>query len=83
MPGLRKSAGEMPEGCRDSAWRRLRDEWRIAGRICRERRAEPDREHEIISRRGRHAALHVLASKRAVRDFLDRLDAAYPAAGSC
>src|SRR4051812_32568524 len=71
--GLRKSGGQMPEGCDDSAWRRLRDEWRIAGRIWRRRRSEPKREHEIISQHGRHAALQVLRSKREVREFLDGL----------
>jgi adenylate kinase family enzyme len=73
LRGLRKPAGEMPEGCDDSAWRRLRDEWRIAGRIWRKRRSEPEREHEIISQHGRHAALHVLASKREAGDLLDGL----------
>jgi hypothetical protein len=39
------------------------------------RRSEPEREHEIISQHGQHVALHVLRSKRAVREFLDGLDA--------
>ena len=70
--GLRRPAGtQMPEGCEDSAWRRLHDEWREAGRIWKERRSQPEREHEIISRHGQHAALYVLTSKRAARDFLD------------
>ena len=77
LRGLRKPVGEMPDGCHDSAWRRLRDEWRIAGRICRDRRSEPERESEIISQVEHHAALHVLTSKRAVRELLDGLDAAY------
>ena len=66
--------GEMPDGCDDSAWRRLRDEWRLAVVICRNRRSEPEREHEIISQHGQHAALHVLRSKRAAKHFLDGLD---------
>ena len=41
----------------------------------RKRRSEPEREHEIISQHGQHVALHVLRSKRAVREFLDGLDA--------
>ena len=69
--------GEMPEGCDDSAWRRLRDEWRLAGRIWRRRRFEPEREHEIISQHGQHAALHVLGSKRAAREFLDAVNVDY------
>jgi adenylate kinase family enzyme len=66
---------ELPEGCDYSAWLRLRDEWRLAVRIWRKRRSEPEHEHEIISQHGQHVALHVLRSKRAVREFLDGLDA--------
>jgi adenylate kinase family enzyme len=65
---------ELPEGCDYSAWLRLRDEWRLAVRIWRKRRSEPEREREIISQHGQHVAVHVLTSKRAVTDFLDRLD---------
>ena len=72
--GVRKPDGEMPEGCDDSAWRRLRDEWRLAGRIWRRRRFEPEREHEIISQHAQHAALHVLGSERAAREFLDAVN---------
>ncbi len=66
---------ELPEGCDYSAWLRLRDEWRLSVRILRQRRSEPEREHEIISQHGRHASLHVLRSKRAVRELLNGLDA--------
>jgi adenylate kinase family enzyme len=71
--GVRMSTGEMPEGCEDSAWRRLRDEWPLAVRIWRKRRSEPAREREIISQHGQHATVHVLGSKRAASDFLARL----------
>ena len=64
----------MPAGCDDSAWRRLRDEWRLAVVIWRKRRSEPEREYEIISQHGQHAALYVLRSKRAAKEFLDGLD---------
>jgi len=77
LRGLRKPVGEMPECCHDSAWRRLRDEWRLVVVIWRNRRSEPEREHEIISQHGQHAALHVLRSKRAARQFLDALDVEY------
>lgn len=66
---------ELPEGCEYSAWMRLRDEWRLAFRIWRKRRSEPERELEIISQQGQHLAVRVLTSKRAVSDFLDGLDA--------
>ena len=70
LRGLRKPVGEMPEGCDDSSWRRLRDEWRLAIVIWRNRRSEPEREHEIISQYGQHAVLHALGSKRAAKEFL-------------
>jgi len=66
---------ELPEGCGYPAWLRLRDEWRLAVRVGRKDRSEPEREREIISQHGQHVALHVLRSKRAVADFLDGLDA--------
>ncbi len=72
--GLRKPVGELPEGCDDSAWRRLRDEWRLAVVIWRQRRSEPEREYEVISQYGQHAALYVLRCKRAAKEFLDGLD---------
>jgi adenylate kinase family enzyme len=75
LRGLRKPVGSvMPEGCDDSTWRRLRDEWRMAAGAVRNRRSEPEREREIISQHGQHAALHVFRSKRAARTFLDALD---------
>ena len=70
--------GELPEGCDYSAWQRLRDEWRLAVRIWRTRRSEPEREHETISQHDQPVALYVLRSKRAVREFLDGLDAGHP-----
>ena len=66
---------ELPEGCEYSAWLRLRDEWRLAFRIWQGRQSEPACEREIIARHGQHAALHVLRSKRAVREFLDSREA--------
>jgi adenylate kinase family enzyme len=66
---------ELPEGCDYSHWLRLRDEWRLAVRIWRKRRSEPEREHGIISQHGQHVVLHILRSKRAVKCFLEGLDA--------
>lgn len=66
--------GELPEGCDYSAWARLRDEWRLAGRIWRKRHVEPERERQVISQYGQNVAVHVLSSTRAVSDFLDGLD---------
>ena len=67
--------GELPEGCTYTRWERLRDEWRLAFRIWRENRSQPEIEREIISQHGQHVALHVLSSRREVRDFLDGADA--------
>ena len=80
LRGFRMPA-ELPPGCDYPAWRRLRDEWCLAVRIWRARRSEPERERGIIERHGQHAALHVLRSRRAVREFLDGLDAGHAEAG--
>jgi hypothetical protein len=73
MRGLLKPVGEMPEGCEDSAWRRLRDEWGLVGIILRHRGSEAERGRAIVARHGRHTASYVLGSKRAAREFLDGL----------
>src|SRR3954469_14834050 len=65
----------LPEGCEYSARHRLRDEWRLALRIWRKRRSEPERERETVSQHGRHVAVYVLRSKRTVEEFLDGLGA--------
>ena len=79
--GLRRPAGAvMPDGCVDSTWQRVRDEWGIVGRIAWKRGAEPQIEREIIRRHGQHAALHVLTSKRAVSEFLARITVEDPVA---
>ncbi len=70
--GFRRT-GDMPEGCDDSAWRRLRDEWGVAGRVWRKRHWEPEKERRIISQHGQHASLHVLTSTTEVSEFLDRV----------
>jgi adenylate kinase family enzyme len=64
---------ELPSGCHDSAWRRLRDEWSLVWRLWRARDSERERDFEILSKCREHVALHVLRSKRAVREFLDHL----------
>jgi hypothetical protein len=69
--GLRQPVGEMPEGCRDSANRRLRDEWGGVGRIWRHRHSEPACARSEIERHGSHTAVHVLSSQREAREFLE------------
>jgi hypothetical protein len=63
----------MPEGCPDSRWRRLRDEWGIVGGLCRRRGSDPERARAIVSQHGSHVAMHVLHSKRDAEQFLGRL----------
>ena len=71
--GLRKPVGELPEGCEDSVWRRLRDEWRLVGVIARDHGREPEQGRAIVAEHGQHTTLHVLGSKRAARALLESL----------
>ena len=69
--GLRRPEGtQLPDGCEDAGWRRLRDEWWLVWRVWLGRRSERERELAIVARHGGHAALHVLRSKGASREFL-------------
>ena len=61
---------QLPNGCDESALRRLREEWWLAWRIWRVHRPERDVELGILSRHANHVALYVLRSKRATRGFL-------------
>jgi adenylate kinase family enzyme len=61
---------QLPNGCEESAGRRLRDEWSLAWRIWRVHRSERERELGILSRHANHVALYVLRSKGATRDGL-------------
>jgi len=62
---------ELPGGCDESRLHRLRDEWCLGWRIWRVRRSERERELKILSEHGKHVAMYMLRSKRAVREFLD------------
>jgi adenylate kinase family enzyme len=66
----RPASFQLPNGCDESAFRRLRDEWSLVWRIWRVRRSEPELELRILSQHGKHVALYVLRSRSAVRDFL-------------
>jgi adenylate kinase family enzyme len=61
---------QLPNGCDESALRRLRDEWWLAWRIWRVHRSERELELGILSRHADHVALYVLRSKGATRGFL-------------
>jgi adenylate kinase family enzyme len=72
--GIRRPPGTvMPDGCEDSASQRLRDEWGIVWKVWRRRDSDRERELAIVAQHGRHAALHVLSSKREARGFLAAL----------
>lgn len=74
--GLRRPVAWMPpEGCDDSAARRLCDEWGLAVAICRSRGAEAERARALVSQGGQGSALHVLSSKEAMSEFLSGLPA--------
>lgn len=73
LRGLRKPVGEMPEGCEDSAIRRLRDEWRLIWVVWRHRRSETAHARATISQHGKHVALRVISSKRDAQELLDAL----------
>ena len=68
--GVRKPDVELPAGCEDSAMRRLRDEWWLVGRIWAGRHSEPAEARALVSNYASHATLHVLRSKRELREFL-------------
>lgn len=70
LRGLRKPVGELPEGCHNSATRRLQDEWRLVWLVWRHRRSETEQARAIISRHGMHVTLRVIGSKREAREFL-------------
>ena len=70
--GIRRPAGTvMPDGCQDSPWRRLRDEWWLVWRIWRVRESDRALELDLVSAHADRVAVHVLGTRRSVRDFLD------------
>ena len=71
--GLRRPHGfRPPDGCDDSSWRRLRDEWSLVWSIWRGRHAERERELAFASQYREEVAVHILRSMRAAREFVDR-----------
>ena len=72
--GLRRPGGVMPEGCKDSVRRRLRDEWGMVGRIWLVRRSDPEQAREMVLRHGPHVVQYVLKTKRAAKELLSKLN---------
>jgi hypothetical protein len=76
LRGLRRPAAWMPpEGCDDSATRRLCDEWGLVVAICRSRGTEAERARALVPQGAQGPALHVLRSKEATSEFLSGLGA--------
>lgn len=73
--GIRRPPGSvMPEGCDDSTWQRVSDEWGSVWKVWRRRRSDRERELKIVSQCGQHATLHMLRSKESIREFLEGVD---------
>lgn len=70
--GIRKRPVDfqLPDGCDESAWRRLREEWSLVLRIWRARQSDRETELGILSRHTNHVAVYVCHSKKATRQFL-------------
>lgn len=64
---------QLPDGCEDTGWRRLRDEWWLVWRVWLGRTSERERELAIVARHENHVALHVLRSKQTIQQFLNNL----------
>jgi len=70
--GLRsRPTASLPEGCPETAFRRLCGEWRLIGMLYRGRRSEREQEFALIAKHGQQAALHVLRSKREASAFVE------------
>ena len=67
--------GELPEGCDYSRFHRWRNEWQLAGRIWLHRHSDTEHERMTIEQHQSRVIVHVLRSKREVKDFIDAVDA--------
>ena len=70
--GIRRPPGtQMPDGCEDSTWRRVSDEWGVMWRIWRVRKTDRAAELAIVAAHADRLQVHVLRTKRQVRAFLE------------
>jgi len=69
----RPSDTQLPVGCEESLSQRLRDEWGIVWRNCRNRNSVRERYLTLASRCRKLMRVHILCSKREVFDFADRI----------
>lgn len=69
--GLRRPPGtQMPEGCEDSFFHRLRDEWGLVGAAFRDRGREAQEVRAIASKHGQPPTLCIIRSKRDAAELL-------------
>ena len=72
--GLRRPADtQLPEGCVDTLYQRLKDEWGIVWRNWRNRKSVPERDLDLACRCRNSMRVHILSSKRDAADFIDRV----------
>ena len=72
--GLHRPRGvQLPEGCDESFRQRFADEWGIVRRNWRNRKTVPERDLALAARCQGQLQVHVLRSKREVRNFVNRL----------
>jgi hypothetical protein len=64
---------ELPAGCRETSWRRLRDEWRLVWRIWKVRQTERDLELNIMFEHEQQPDRYILRSAREAGDFIREL----------
>lgn len=75
--GLRRPRDiQLPDGCDESLSQRLRDEWGIAWRNCRDRKSVRERELSLASRCLGLLKVHVLSSKRETAGFAESIGTA-------
>jgi adenylate kinase family enzyme len=75
--GLRRPRDiQLPDGCDESLSQRLRDEWGIAWRNCRDRKSVRERELSLVSRCRGLLKVHVLSSKRETAGFAESIGTA-------
>ena len=72
--GLRRPREtQLPDGCDEATWQRLRDEWGIVWRNWRGRNSVRERDLAIASQCEALMRVHLLSSKHEVAQFLDRV----------
>lgn len=75
LRGLRRPIGsQLPEGCEESFWQRIGDEWAIVFRNWRNRKVVPTRDMALAARCPASIQVHVLKSKQEIAYCLSQLN---------